>query len=70
VTEVKVYSNAKEVTLEVNGVSLGAKADPQGEHIFRWPGVTLSAGQNQVSAKAHFGTATMGDSCVWALKAR
>ena len=70
VTEVKVYSNAPEVTLEVNGVSLGAKADPQGGRVFRWPGVRLSPGQNQVSARARFGASEAADSCVWTLRAR
>jgi beta-galactosidase len=70
VTEVKVYSNAPEVTLEVNGVSLGAKGDPQGGRVFRWPGVRLSPGQNQVSARARFGASEEADSCVWTLGAR
>jgi beta-galactosidase len=70
VTEVKVYSNAAEVTLEVNGKPLGVMGDPSGQHIFRWPGVALSPGDNQVLAKAHFGTTEMTDSCIWTLKAR
>ena len=69
VTEVKVYSNAPEVTLEVNGVSLGKRADPGASRIFRWPGVTLAPGENRVSATAHFGSSEATDSCVWTLKA-
>jgi beta-galactosidase len=68
-TEVKVYSNAQEVALEVNGISLGAKRDPDGSRIFRWPGVTLSPGENRVSARAQFGASAVSDSCVWTLKA-
>ena len=70
VTEVKVYSNAPEVTLEVNGRPLGARKDPSGERIFRWPGVALSPGENRISVKAHFGTAEVTDSCTWTLKPR
>jgi beta-galactosidase len=69
VTEVKVYSNAPAVTLEINGVSLGERDDPGATRIFRWPGVTLSPGENRVSATAHFGADEVSDSCVWTLKA-
>jgi beta-galactosidase len=69
VTEVKVYSNAPAVALEVNGVSLGVRADPGGTRIFRWAGVTLSPGGNRVEAKAHFGASELEDSCTWTLKA-
>jgi beta-galactosidase len=67
-TEVKVYSNAREVALEVNGVPKGSVSDPTGSHIFRWPGVTLSPGENTVSATAHFGPETVSDSCAWTLR--
>jgi beta-galactosidase len=70
VTEVKVYSNAPEVALEVNGMPIGAQRDPGGDHIFRWPAVRLSPGENRVSATAHFGAALATDSCVWTLNAR
>ena len=70
VTEIKVYSNAPEVTLELNGRSLGAVADPKGDRVFRWPAVTLSRGQNRVTATAHFGASEATDSCVWTLATR
>jgi beta-galactosidase len=70
VTEIKVYSNAPQVTVVVNGVALGAKADPGGDRIFRWPAVTLSPGENTVVATANFGPVTLSDSCVWTLKPR
>ncbi len=69
VTEIKVYSNATEVDLELNGKSLGARRDPSGDHIFRWQAIALSPGENRVSAKAHFGGNEMTDSCIWTLKA-
>jgi beta-galactosidase len=68
-TEVKVYSNAPSVTLEINGVSLGERDDPGASRVFRWPGVALSPGENRVSAVAHFGSSRVADSCVWTLKA-
>jgi beta-galactosidase len=66
-TEVKVYSNAREVALEVNGIPMGTVSDTAGSHVFRWPGVRLSPGENSVSAKAHFGDASVTDSCAWTL---
>jgi beta-galactosidase len=68
-TEVKVYSNAPEVALEVNGAPAGIQADPGGDHVFRWRGVRLVPGENRVSAKARSGPATVTDSCVWTLQA-
>ncbi|HEY5226992.1 MAG TPA: glycoside hydrolase family 2 TIM barrel-domain containing protein [Opitutaceae bacterium] len=70
VTEVKVYSNAPEVTLQVNGVSLGTRSDPTGSRIFRWPGVTLAPGDNQVTVTAFTGPSAASDSCTWTLKPR
>jgi beta-galactosidase len=70
VTEVKVYSNAPRVSLEVNGVSMGEQADPSVDRIFLWHGISLAPGPNRVSASAHFGTASVTDSCVWTLGAR
>ena len=70
VTEVKVYSNASQVSLEVNGMPLGVQRDPAGTHVFVWPGVRLAPGGNRVSASAHFGTAAVADSCIWTLGSR
>jgi beta-galactosidase len=67
-TEVKAYSNAREVALEVNGTPVGTVSDATGSHIFRWPGVRLSPGENRVSATAHFGAETVSDSCIWTLQ--
>lgn len=65
VTDVKVYSNAPDVELEVNGVPLGSRSDAAGDRIFIWHGVTLAPGVNSVVAKAHFGTISATDSCTW-----
>jgi beta-galactosidase len=68
VTDVTVYSNAPEVTLSLNGVSLGARTDP-GNRVFRWAGVRLSPGKNLVRAVAGAGAPGLEDSCAWTLKA-
>ena len=68
VTEVKVYSNAPSVTLQVNGVSLGTQSDPLGTRTFRWQNVTLSPGENRVSVTAFEGPQAATDSCTWTLK--
>jgi beta-galactosidase len=70
VTDVKVYSNAPQVSLQVNGEPLGVQADPAGDRVFIWRAVRLSPGANQVSASAHFGTTAAADSCVWTLEPR
>jgi len=70
VTDVKVYSNAAEVALEVNGVALGARRDAAGDRVFLWRDVRLSPGANQVSASARFAAGAAADSCVWTLGAR
>jgi beta-galactosidase len=67
-TEIKVYSNASEVEVSLNGVPLGSKADPGQTRVFVWPGVTLSSGENRVTATARFGDQVRTDSCVWTLK--
>ncbi len=67
VTEIKVYSNAPEVSLELNGRPLGALKDP-GDHIFRWPGTRLQPGANAVRATAAFASGPASDACSWTLK--
>jgi len=67
VTDVKVYSNAPEVELEVNGASLGALSDPQEGRVFQWRGVRLVPGENRIVAKARLGGHEESDSCTWTL---
>ena len=65
VTEVKIYSNAPEVELLLNGRSLGKRVSD--DRIFRWPGVTLSPGENRVRAEAVHNGTRLTDECVWQL---
>ncbi len=61
-TTVKVYSNASEVELFLNGRSLGKQRSDG--RIFRWPNVTLVNGENKIRATAG---ATLSDECGWRL---
>ena len=66
VTQVKIYSNAPEVRLSVNGVPLGARR--AGDHVFVWPGVVLAAGPNRIAASADLGGRVLTDECSWTLR--
>jgi beta-galactosidase len=66
VTDVKIYSNASEVELTLNGVSQG-KHRCEGNAVFLWTGVKLSPGENQLAAKAASEGKDFTDSCVWKL---
>jgi beta-galactosidase len=63
VTEIKVYSSAPELELTVNGVSLGTQRSSN--HLFHWPDIKLSEGENHVAATAHFGDLAFTDACTW-----
>jgi len=66
VTDVKIYSNAKEPELFVNAVSQGKSSDG-GNCVFIWKDITLSPGENKISAQAQAGGQTLTDECVWKL---
>jgi beta-galactosidase len=63
VTDIKIYANAPEVELSVNGVPLEARRAP--DHIFLWPGIKLVPGENRISAQARFGDKIVSDECAW-----
>jgi beta-galactosidase len=67
ITDVKIYSNAREVELLVNGNSQGKRNDGT-NGVFLWPDVHLSPGQNQLAARAERDGKNLSDSCVWTLK--
>ena len=64
--EIKVYSNAAAVRLEVNGVQLAAPSSSTGQ-VFRWNEVPLAPGDNQVEAQViGDGSAILAsDTVVW-----
>ncbi len=68
-TDVRVYSNAPRVELELNGVSQGVREDPGSDRVFVWRGVRLAPGANHVLATAQFGAEGVTDACVWTLAA-
>jgi beta-galactosidase len=63
-TTVKVYSNADEVRLHLNGESVGTKASD--DHIFSWP-VVLQPGDNTVVAESVIDGRTHTDRVTWTL---
>jgi beta-galactosidase len=68
-TPVKVYSNAAEVSLKVNGKPIGtAKVSDLG--IASWKSVRLEAGDNTITAEAVIGGKPVTDTCVWKLVAK
>jgi beta-galactosidase len=67
VTDVKIYSNAKQVELLVNGNSQG-KSNNATNGVFIWKDVKLSPGENHVAVRAERDGKTLSDNIVWTLK--
>jgi beta-galactosidase len=67
VTDVKIYSNAREVELLLNNVSLGKKNNAT-NCVFLWENVALNTGENKVDVRAQNDGTNLTDSCVWILK--
>jgi beta-galactosidase len=67
VTPVKVYSNAAEVTLRVNGQVIGTQAVDDLK-IAQWAEVTLSPGENIIEVEATRDGQVLSDTCVWTLE--
>ena len=68
VTDVKIYSNARQVELLLDGVSQGKRTDGT-NCVFLWKQVKLKPGQNHVEARAQAGDRPLQDDCVWSFKA-
>ncbi len=67
VTDVKIYSNAKEVELLVQENSQGKRNDAK-NGVFIWKDVKLSPGENHVEARTEHEGKTLSDNVVWTLK--
>jgi beta-galactosidase len=67
VTDVKIYSNASEVELSLNGNSQGKRSDST-NGVFIWRDVKLSPGENQVEARTERNGKSLSDRCIWTLK--
>jgi beta-galactosidase len=63
-TDVKVYTNAPEAELFLNGQSLGKKTADE-IHVARWSGLQLVPGRNTVRVQASFAGQVHSDECVW-----
>ncbi|WP_329173016.1 glycoside hydrolase family 2 protein [Streptomyces sp. NBC_01477] len=66
-TEVKVYSNATDVTAVLNGTPLGTRSSS--DRIFTWTGVTLRPGANTVTVTASIAGTPHTDTATWTLTA-
>ena len=62
---VKVYSNASQVRLSINGKPLEVRVDPSADHRFIWEKVNLTKGDNQIVASATIGGNVVTDECHW-----
>ena len=61
--DIKVYSNADEVELRLNGSSLGTKTNS--DRLFIWQDVRLASGSNAVEAIGRKDGATLQDTVTW-----
>jgi beta-galactosidase len=68
VTDVKIYANASEPELFLNGVSQGKRADGT-NGVYIWKNLTLSPGENKISARAQARGQPLTDECLWNLRA-
>jgi len=64
ITGVKIYSNAGEVELRLNGKSQGARKDAT-NGVFVWNEIQLKAGENLVEARAQRNGQALIDTCAW-----
>ena len=68
VTDVKLYCNAPEAELLVNGASLGKK-NAGADSVLLWKDVALKPGENKIEARAARNGQALADQCVWTLSA-
>jgi beta-galactosidase len=66
-TDVKVYSNAAEVEVFVNGATQGTCKN-DGNDVFVWNQAGLKPGDNRIEARARRNGQDLTDACTWTLK--
>ena len=66
-TDVRVYTNLREVTLYINGKKIG-KMKPDSIRRALFNGVTLQPGQNVIRVEGKSGKQFVSDECTWNLK--
>ena len=66
-TDVRVYTNLREVTLYINGKKIG-KMKPDSIRRALFNGVTLQPGQNVIRVEGKSGKQLVSDECTWNLK--
>jgi len=64
VTDVKVYSNAGEVEVLINGTTQGKRKN-DGNAVFVWKDVRLNPDKNTIKARAERNGHSLSDRCVW-----
>jgi beta-galactosidase len=63
-TDIKIYSNSPQVTVKLNGKSLG-EAIRVADRVFVLKAVTLAEGDNVVEAEGSVNGKAIKDSCHW-----
>ena len=67
-TEIKAYSNCGEVTLRVNGQTVGTST-PDSVRVCRWSSITLQPGVNRIEALSRASNGQeLHDGCEWTLE--
>lgn len=66
VTDIKIYTNANEAELYINGKKLRKSSKDKLNRVI-WNDITLNKGKNIIEVKAKCGKKTISDSCEWNL---
>ena len=67
VTDVKLYSNATEAEISINGVSQGTQQN-DGNGVILWKNLKLNPGKNSIEAHANRNGQPLTDHCDWNLR--
>ena len=63
-TDIKIYTNLKEVTLYLNGTKIGVMKPDELKRVI-WKDVQLCKGRNTVRVEGKNGKELIVDNCVW-----